>query len=110
MQQSLGTTELQCVQHSLEGKYCTPWLMLFSPTAPTLSPPSPFPMPTRLTDADKKRLWEKRYYCHSEVSSLPLVLASAPSWEWACLPDIYALLKQWTHMNHQDALGLLHAT
>ncbi|EPQ19636.1 Phosphatidylinositol-4-phosphate 3-kinase C2 domain-containing subunit beta [Myotis brandtii] len=63
-----------------------------------------------LADADKKRLWEKRYYCHSEVSSLPLVLASAPSWEWACLPDIYALLKQWTHMNHQDALGLLHAT
>uniref|UniRef100_A0A452T7B6 Phosphatidylinositol-4-phosphate 3-kinase catalytic subunit type 2 beta n=1 Tax=Ursus maritimus TaxID=29073 RepID=A0A452T7B6_URSMA len=63
-----------------------------------------------LTDADKKRLWEKRYYCHLEVSSLPLVLASAPSWEWACLPDIYALLKQWTHMNHQDALGLLHAT
>ncbi|XP_034866136.1 phosphatidylinositol 4-phosphate 3-kinase C2 domain-containing subunit beta isoform X4 [Mirounga angustirostris] len=63
-----------------------------------------------LTDADKKRLWEKRYYCHLEVNSLPLVLASAPSWEWACLPDIYALLKQWTHMNHQDALGLLHAT
>ncbi|XP_005375370.1 PREDICTED: phosphatidylinositol 4-phosphate 3-kinase C2 domain-containing subunit beta [Chinchilla lanigera] len=63
-----------------------------------------------LTDADKKRLWEKRYYCHSEVSSLPLLLASAPSWEWACLPDVYALLKQWTHMNHQDALGLLHAT
>ncbi|XP_055000246.1 phosphatidylinositol 4-phosphate 3-kinase C2 domain-containing subunit beta [Sorex araneus] len=63
-----------------------------------------------LTDADKKRLWEKRYYCHAEVSSLPLVLASAPSWEWACLPEIYALLKQWAHMNHQDALGLLHAT
>ncbi|XP_028924891.1 phosphatidylinositol 4-phosphate 3-kinase C2 domain-containing subunit beta isoform X1 [Ornithorhynchus anatinus] len=63
-----------------------------------------------LTDADRKRVWEKRYYCHAEVSSLPLVLASAPSWEWACLPDIYALLKQWTHMNHQDALGLLHAT
>uniref|UniRef100_A0AC11AXF7 Phosphatidylinositol-4-phosphate 3-kinase catalytic subunit type 2 beta n=1 Tax=Ovis aries TaxID=9940 RepID=A0AC11AXF7_SHEEP len=35
-----------------------------------------------LTDADKKRLWEKRYYCHAE----------------------------WTPMNHQDALGLLHAT
>ncbi|XP_026532632.1 phosphatidylinositol 4-phosphate 3-kinase C2 domain-containing subunit beta isoform X1 [Notechis scutatus] len=62
-----------------------------------------------LTEADKKRLWEKRYYCHSEPGSLPLLLASAPSWEWACLPDIYALLKQWTHMNHQDALGLLHA-
>lgn len=75
----------------------------------SLTPTPPHPT-LRLTDADKKRLWEKRYYCHSEVSSLPLVLASAPSWEWACLPDIYALLKQWTHMNHQDALGLLHAT
>ncbi|XP_063308373.1 phosphatidylinositol 4-phosphate 3-kinase C2 domain-containing subunit beta [Pelobates fuscus] len=63
-----------------------------------------------LTDADKKRLWEKRYYCHSEISSLPLLLASAPSWEWSCLPDIYALLGQWTHMKHHDALGLLHAT
>ncbi|XP_019369481.1 PREDICTED: phosphatidylinositol 4-phosphate 3-kinase C2 domain-containing subunit beta isoform X2 [Gavialis gangeticus] len=63
-----------------------------------------------LTDADRKRLWEKRYYCHTEPGSLPLLLASAPSWEWACLPDIYALLKQWTYMNHQDALGLLHAT
>uniref|UniRef100_A0A8C2RE85 Phosphatidylinositol-4-phosphate 3-kinase n=1 Tax=Capra hircus TaxID=9925 RepID=A0A8C2RE85_CAPHI len=63
-----------------------------------------------LTDADKKRLWEKRYYCHAEVSALPLVLASAPSWEWACLPDTYALLAQWTPMSHQDALGLLHAT
>ncbi|XP_053562671.1 phosphatidylinositol 4-phosphate 3-kinase C2 domain-containing subunit beta [Bombina bombina] len=62
-----------------------------------------------LTDLDKHCLWEKRYYCHSEISSLPLVLASAPSWEWACLPDIYALLSQWTPMKHQDALGLLHA-
>lgn len=63
-----------------------------------------------LPETDRKHLWEKRYYCHSDTSSLPLVLASAPSWEWACLPDIYALLNQWTHMNHQDALGLLHAT
>ncbi|KAG8589413.1 hypothetical protein GDO81_006382 [Engystomops pustulosus] len=63
-----------------------------------------------LTDADKKKLWEMRYYCHTEVSSLPLLLASAPSWQWSCLPDIYALLGQWTHMKHQDALGLLHAT
>lgn len=88
----------------LEREYLTLWLTLLS-----LSPPPTTSTP-RLTDADKKSLWEKRYYCHSEVSSLPLVLASAPSWEWACLPDIYALLKQWTHMNHQDALGLLHAT
>uniref|UniRef100_G1MV66 Uncharacterized protein n=1 Tax=Meleagris gallopavo TaxID=9103 RepID=G1MV66_MELGA len=72
-----------------------------------------FAIPTcccRLTDADRKRLWEKRYYCHAAPGSLPMLLASAPSWEWACLPDIYALLSQWTYMSHQDALGLLHAT
>ncbi|XP_048467764.1 phosphatidylinositol 4-phosphate 3-kinase C2 domain-containing subunit beta [Rhincodon typus] len=63
-----------------------------------------------LTEEDKKLLWEKRYYCHTECSVLPLVLASAPSWEWACLPDIYTLLKQWNCLSHLDALGLLHAT
>ncbi|XP_072134877.1 phosphatidylinositol 4-phosphate 3-kinase C2 domain-containing subunit beta [Mobula birostris] len=62
-----------------------------------------------LTEADKRLLWEKRYYCHSECSCLPMVLASAPSWEWACLPDIYTLLKQWNCLSHLDALGLLHA-
>uniref|UniRef100_A0A4W3JDL4 Phosphatidylinositol-4-phosphate 3-kinase catalytic subunit type 2 beta n=1 Tax=Callorhinchus milii TaxID=7868 RepID=A0A4W3JDL4_CALMI len=41
-----------------------------------------------LNEADKKLLWEKRYYCHSESSCLPL---------WRCL-------------THLDALGLLHAT
>lgn len=59
---------------------------------------------------DKKSLWEMRYYCYTEISSLPLVLASAPSWQWACLPDIYSLLDNWTQMKHQDAFGLLHAT
>ncbi|XP_061075129.1 phosphatidylinositol 4-phosphate 3-kinase C2 domain-containing subunit beta [Conger conger] len=63
-----------------------------------------------LTPEDRRLLWEKRYFCHAESSGLPLVLASAPSWEWACLPDIYALLRQWACMNHLDALGLLHAT
>uniref|UniRef100_A0AAY4DZX8 Phosphatidylinositol-4-phosphate 3-kinase n=1 Tax=Denticeps clupeoides TaxID=299321 RepID=A0AAY4DZX8_9TELE len=63
-----------------------------------------------LTQEDRRLLWEKRNFCHAESSRLPLVLASAPSWEWACLPDIYALLRQWACMNHLDALGLLHAT
>ncbi|KFU85678.1 Phosphatidylinositol 4-phosphate 3-kinase C2 domain-containing subunit beta, partial [Chaetura pelagica] len=63
-----------------------------------------------LMDADRKRLWEKRYYCHATPGALPMLLASAPSWEWACLPDIYALLSQWAQMSHQDGLGLLHAT
>ncbi|XP_051967813.1 phosphatidylinositol 4-phosphate 3-kinase C2 domain-containing subunit beta-like [Xyrauchen texanus] len=64
-----------------------------------------------LSPEDKRLLWEKRYFCHVEAAGrLPLVLASAPSWEWACLPDIYALLRQWGCMNHLDTLGLLNAT
>ncbi|KAM4646116.1 phosphatidylinositol 4-phosphate 3-kinase C2 domain-containing subunit beta [Amazona ochrocephala] len=63
-----------------------------------------------LMDMDRKRLWEKRSHCHAAPGALPMLLASAPSWEWGCLPDIYALLSQWTYMSHQDALGLLHAT
>ncbi|XP_033375742.1 phosphatidylinositol 4-phosphate 3-kinase C2 domain-containing subunit beta [Parus major] len=68
------------------------------------------PCPRRLTDADRQRLWEKRCHCHASPGALPMLLASAPSWDWGCLPDIYALLSQWTSMSHQDALGLLHAT
>uniref|UniRef100_A0A6Q2WVG6 Phosphatidylinositol-4-phosphate 3-kinase n=1 Tax=Esox lucius TaxID=8010 RepID=A0A6Q2WVG6_ESOLU len=63
-----------------------------------------------LTPEDKRLLWEKRSFCQTESGALPLVLASAPRWEWACLPDIYALLRQWACLNHLDALGLLHAT
>uniref|UniRef100_A0A4W5PGT2 Phosphatidylinositol-4-phosphate 3-kinase catalytic subunit type 2 beta n=1 Tax=Hucho hucho TaxID=62062 RepID=A0A4W5PGT2_9TELE len=63
-----------------------------------------------LTPEDKRLLWEKRSFCQSESGALPLVLASAPRWEWACLSDIYALLRQWACLNHHDALGLLHAT
>uniref|UniRef100_A0A8C5IDM5 Phosphatidylinositol-4-phosphate 3-kinase catalytic subunit type 2 beta n=1 Tax=Junco hyemalis TaxID=40217 RepID=A0A8C5IDM5_JUNHY len=63
-----------------------------------------------LTDADRQRLWEKRCHCHASPGALPMLLASAPGWDWGCLPDIYALLSQWSSMSHQDALGLLHAT
>ncbi|KAM6980094.1 phosphatidylinositol 4-phosphate 3-kinase C2 domain-containing subunit beta [Aplochiton taeniatus] len=63
-----------------------------------------------LTPEDKRLLWEKRAFCQAESGALPLVLASAPRWEWACLPDIYALLRQWACLNHLDALGLLHAS
>uniref|UniRef100_A0A8K9X613 Phosphatidylinositol-4-phosphate 3-kinase catalytic subunit type 2 beta n=1 Tax=Oncorhynchus mykiss TaxID=8022 RepID=A0A8K9X613_ONCMY len=70
---------------------------------------SPIYLP-RLTPEDKRLLWEKRSFCQSESGALPLVLASAPRWEWACLSDIYALLRQWACLNHHDALGLLHAT
>ncbi|KAJ3603173.1 hypothetical protein NHX12_030916 [Muraenolepis orangiensis] len=63
-----------------------------------------------LTVEDKRLLWEKRAFCQAESAALPLVLASAPCWQWSCLPDIYALLRQWTCLSHMDALGLLHAS
>jgi len=64
----------------------------------------------RLTVEDKRLLWEKKAFCQAESAALPLVLASAPCWQWACLPDIYALLRQWACLGHLDALGLLHAS
>ncbi|XP_037108358.1 phosphatidylinositol 4-phosphate 3-kinase C2 domain-containing subunit beta isoform X1 [Syngnathus acus] len=63
-----------------------------------------------LTAEDKRAVWEKKAFLQAESSPLPLVLASAPCWQWACLPEIYALLKQWACPGHLDALGLLHAS
>ncbi|MED6290227.1 Phosphatidylinositol 4-phosphate 3-kinase C2 domain-containing subunit beta [Characodon lateralis] len=63
-----------------------------------------------LTTVDKQLLWEKKAFCQSESAALPLVLASAPCWQWACLPEIYALLRQWACLGYLDALGLLHAS
>ncbi|TMS19161.1 Phosphatidylinositol 4-phosphate 3-kinase C2 domain-containing subunit beta [Larimichthys crocea] len=63
-----------------------------------------------LTVEDRRLLWEKKAFCQAESAALPLVLASAPCWQWACLPDIYALLRQWACLGHLDALGLLHAS
>uniref|UniRef100_A0A8C5A613 Phosphatidylinositol-4-phosphate 3-kinase catalytic subunit type 2 beta n=1 Tax=Gadus morhua TaxID=8049 RepID=A0A8C5A613_GADMO len=63
-----------------------------------------------LTVEDRRLLWEKRAFCQEESAALPLVLASAPCWQWSCLPDIYALLRQWACLSHMDALGLLHAS
>ncbi|CAL8340783.1 unnamed protein product [Lota lota] len=63
-----------------------------------------------LTVEDKRLLWEKRAFCQAQSAALPLVLASAPCWQWSCLPDIYALLRQWACLSHMDALGLLHAS
>uniref|UniRef100_A0A3B5ADP9 Phosphatidylinositol-4-phosphate 3-kinase catalytic subunit type 2 beta n=1 Tax=Stegastes partitus TaxID=144197 RepID=A0A3B5ADP9_9TELE len=63
-----------------------------------------------LTAEDRRLLWEKKAFCQGESAALPLVLASAPCWQWACLPEIYALLRQWACLGHLDALGLLHAS
>uniref|UniRef100_A0AAQ5ZML0 Phosphatidylinositol-4-phosphate 3-kinase n=1 Tax=Amphiprion ocellaris TaxID=80972 RepID=A0AAQ5ZML0_AMPOC len=64
----------------------------------------------KLTVEDRHLLWEKKAFCQAESAALPLVLASAPCWQWACLPEIYALLRQWACLGHLDALGLLHAS
>uniref|UniRef100_A0A8C0GSV7 Phosphatidylinositol-4-phosphate 3-kinase catalytic subunit type 2 beta n=1 Tax=Chelonoidis abingdonii TaxID=106734 RepID=A0A8C0GSV7_CHEAB len=101
----LGTKDIDFPASAFNVTFTSPPAAEFSPKSVSCDLCCP-----RLTDTDRKRLWEKRYYCHEQPGSLPLLLTSAPSWEWACLPDIYALLKQWTYMNHQDALGLLHAT
>lgn len=64
----------------------------------------------RLTVDDRQLLWEKKSFCQAESAALPLVLASAPCWQWSCLPEIYALLRQWACPGHLDNLGLLHAS
>ncbi|KFV78354.1 Phosphatidylinositol 4-phosphate 3-kinase C2 domain-containing subunit alpha, partial [Struthio camelus australis] len=60
-----------------------------------------------LSKEDKEFLWEKRHYCHSHTNSLPKILASAPSWDWASLPEIYSLLQQWSPLSPLAALELL---
>ncbi|XP_075018825.1 phosphatidylinositol 4-phosphate 3-kinase C2 domain-containing subunit alpha isoform X3 [Calonectris borealis] len=60
-----------------------------------------------LSKEDKEFLWEKRHYCHSHTSSLPKILVSAPHWDWASLPEIYALLQQWPPLSPLAALELL---
>lgn len=64
----------------------------------------------RLTVDDRRLLWDRKSFCQAESSVLPLVLASAPCWQWSCLPEIYALLRQWSCPGHLDSLGLLHAS
>uniref|UniRef100_A0A673H011 Phosphatidylinositol 4-phosphate 3-kinase C2 domain-containing subunit beta-like n=1 Tax=Sinocyclocheilus rhinocerous TaxID=307959 RepID=A0A673H011_9TELE len=92
------------------GSFSTRLSLYFQVDFPTSSFEVCFSTPAPTEFKDRRLLWEKRYFCHVEASRLPLVLASAPSWEWACLPDIYALLRQWGCMNHLDTLGLLNAT
>uniref|UniRef100_A0A8B9T1B0 Phosphatidylinositol 4-phosphate 3-kinase C2 domain-containing subunit alpha n=1 Tax=Anas platyrhynchos TaxID=8839 RepID=A0A8B9T1B0_ANAPL len=60
-----------------------------------------------LSKEDKEFLWEKRHYCHTHTNSLPKILASAPHWDWASLPEIYSLLQQWPPLSPLAALELL---
>uniref|UniRef100_A0A8C0GFV7 Phosphatidylinositol 4-phosphate 3-kinase C2 domain-containing subunit alpha n=1 Tax=Chelonoidis abingdonii TaxID=106734 RepID=A0A8C0GFV7_CHEAB len=60
-----------------------------------------------LSKEDKEFLWEKRHYCRGHTQSLPKILASAPHWDWASLPEIYSLLQQWPPLPPLTAMELL---
>uniref|UniRef100_A0A8C5FJN3 Phosphatidylinositol-4-phosphate 3-kinase, catalytic subunit type 2 alpha n=1 Tax=Gadus morhua TaxID=8049 RepID=A0A8C5FJN3_GADMO len=74
-----------------------------------LSPPVRL-LSTRLKRADYQLLWDQRLYCRRDhPSSLPKVLAGAPSWDWASLAHIHSLLHLWAPLAPVTALELLDA-
>uniref|UniRef100_A0A8C4ZB75 Phosphatidylinositol-4-phosphate 3-kinase, catalytic subunit type 2 alpha n=1 Tax=Gadus morhua TaxID=8049 RepID=A0A8C4ZB75_GADMO len=63
-----------------------------------------------LKRADYQLLWDQRLYCRRDhPSSLPKVLAGAPSWDWASLAHIHSLLHLWAPLAPVTALELLDA-
>uniref|UniRef100_A0A3B4WUI6 Phosphatidylinositol 4-phosphate 3-kinase C2 domain-containing subunit alpha n=1 Tax=Seriola lalandi dorsalis TaxID=1841481 RepID=A0A3B4WUI6_SERLL len=61
-----------------------------------------------LKRADHQILWDHRLHCRRDhPSSLPKVLASAPSWDWASMAHIHSLLHNWPPLPPVTALELL---
>ncbi|KAM4554198.1 phosphatidylinositol 4-phosphate 3-kinase C2 domain-containing subunit alpha [Fundulus diaphanus] len=61
-----------------------------------------------LKRSDHQVLWDHRLHCRRDhPSSLPKVLASAPSWDWASMADIHSLLHHWPSLPLVTALELL---
>ncbi|XP_061630059.1 phosphatidylinositol 4-phosphate 3-kinase C2 domain-containing subunit alpha isoform X1 [Phyllopteryx taeniolatus] len=61
-----------------------------------------------LKRADHQLLWDYRLHCRwDHPSSLPKVLASAPSWDWASMAHIHSLLHHWPPLLPVTALELL---
>uniref|UniRef100_A0A672HDY6 Phosphatidylinositol 4-phosphate 3-kinase C2 domain-containing subunit alpha n=1 Tax=Salarias fasciatus TaxID=181472 RepID=A0A672HDY6_SALFA len=57
---------------------------------------------------EKPLLWDHRAHCRRDhPSSLPKVLASAPSWDWASMAHIHSLLHRWPALPPVTALELL---
>ena len=52
-------------------------------------------------------LWDRRHYLYEEPAALPRVLLAAHSWEWACLPDLHAMVAGWSQLPPVDAIQLL---
>lgn len=63
---------------------------------------------SRLKQTDHQLLWDYRLHCRRDhPSSLPKVLASAPSWDWASMAHIHSLLHHWPTLPPVAALELL---
>uniref|UniRef100_A0A8C6LTM9 Phosphatidylinositol 4-phosphate 3-kinase C2 domain-containing subunit alpha n=1 Tax=Nothobranchius furzeri TaxID=105023 RepID=A0A8C6LTM9_NOTFU len=61
-----------------------------------------------LKRSDHQLLWDHRLHCRRDhPSSLPKVLASAPSWDWASMAHIHSLLHHWPALPLVTALELL---
>ncbi|XP_042268713.1 phosphatidylinositol 4-phosphate 3-kinase C2 domain-containing subunit alpha [Thunnus maccoyii] len=61
-----------------------------------------------LKRADHQLLWDHRLHCRRDhPSSIPKVLASAPSWDWASMAHIHSLLHHWPTLPPVTALELL---
>ncbi|XP_041472196.1 phosphatidylinositol 4-phosphate 3-kinase C2 domain-containing subunit beta-like [Lytechinus variegatus] len=61
-----------------------------------------------LREDDATFLWNKRHFCTRISWALARILQVAPSWDWACLADVYALMEEWIPLDPLDALQLLH--
>ncbi|XP_070827439.1 phosphatidylinositol 4-phosphate 3-kinase C2 domain-containing subunit alpha [Chaetodon trifascialis] len=61
-----------------------------------------------LKRADHQLLWDHRLHCRKDhPSSLPKVLASVPSWDWASIAHIHSLLHHWPPLPPVTALEML---
>lgn len=66
------------------------------------------PSVSRLKRADYQLLWDHRIHCWKKhPSSLPKVLASAPSWDWGSIGHVHALLHHWPGLPPVTALEML---
>uniref|UniRef100_H3C2W5 Phosphatidylinositol 4-phosphate 3-kinase C2 domain-containing subunit alpha n=1 Tax=Tetraodon nigroviridis TaxID=99883 RepID=H3C2W5_TETNG len=61
-----------------------------------------------LKRADYQLLWDQRLHCWKKhPGSLPKVLASVPSWDWASIAHVHSLLHHWPSLPPVTALEML---
>ncbi|XP_055899738.1 phosphatidylinositol 4-phosphate 3-kinase C2 domain-containing subunit beta-like isoform X1 [Biomphalaria glabrata] len=59
------------------------------------------------TSDELEILWTHRHYMKDHPTLLPRILMAAHSWDWASLPEIYALLRDWKPLPPMQAFELL---